>query len=189
MRKVMLLDNNLLASPNWRDVMRDVWFWRLKICFSQGLDIRLVDPEVAWWLRRIRYADDQFRRPRLYFAFDTLGVEDAVVKGVALLKRSGIPPDHLMFYMLVGFGEGRHPMRSEDYTWDYFLEHDYYRFEILKELGVLPYVMLYNDRRDIPLLRHFERWVNYRLYHIVPLERYDSHFRRKRRKVKTKVTL
>jgi len=69
--------------------------------------------------------------------------------------------------MLVGFG-----VNAEDYTWDYFMEHDYYRFRKLIEWKVMPYVMLYNDRQDIPLLRHFRRWVNRSLYLLCNFEDY-----------------
>jgi diphthamide synthase subunit DPH2 len=42
-------------------------------------------------------------------------------------------------------------------------EDDMYRFQKLKELGVKPYVMVYNDKQD-ERLQHFERWVNSSIY-------------------------
>jgi len=170
--KVLLLDNNFLASERWAEKLKFLTDRRLKVCFNQGLDIRLVDQEVARQLARTRYFDDQFRRRRLYFAFDSPDYEDAVIEGIRLLKRYGIPPRHLMFYVLVGFG-----IRPDDYTWDYFLSHDYYRLKLLCDLGVLPYIMLYNDRQDIPLLRRFKRWAcQPRLYKSVPWEKYQPDY-------------
>jgi len=69
-----------------------------------------------------------------------------------------------MFYMLCGFNT----------TW----EEDWYRFQTLRELGVDPYVMLYNkwEKRHPLKLRKFERWVNRRLYKVIPFEKYDPSF-------------
>jgi len=43
-------------------------------------------------------------------------------------------------------------------------EEGLYRFNVLRELGADPFVMIYNNRKDKPLLRHFARWVNKRIY-------------------------
>jgi len=166
--KVILLDNNFLASPRWHENLSKLAMSNLKVNFNQGLDIRLIDQENARLLAKTRYYDWHFKNRRLHFAFDFPEIEDEVIRGIGTLKKAGIPPRHLMFYMLVGFG-----VEPSEYTWDYFLEHDYHRFEVLDRLGVLPYVMLYNDRRDIPLLRHFERWVNGRYYKVCRFEDYS----------------
>jgi len=167
--KVILLDNNFLASPKWYENLVKIIAFKLKVNFSQGLDIRLIDQENARLLAKTRYYDWHFKNRRLHFAFDFPEIEDEVIRGIETLKKAKIPPRHLMFYMLVGFG-----VKPNEYTWDYFLEHDYHRFEVLNQLGVLPYVMLYNDRRDIPLLRHFERWVNGRYYQVCKFEDYTE---------------
>lgn len=68
---------------------------------------------------------------------------------------------------------GGYGIKREDYTPDYFREHDYYRFKVLRREGVRPYVMVYNDRRDIPVLRHFQRWVIMKLYQRFSWNEYD----------------
>jgi hypothetical protein len=151
----MLLDNNLLAYEGHCEVLKQLIAWRVETCFTQGLDIRLVDDENAKLLSMVRYRDTEFKQPRLYFSWDIPGIEDAVLKGIETLRRHGIPPRHLLFYMLCGF-----KVRREDYTWDYFIENDWHRYETLAKLGVKPFVMKWNGRRDIPLLNEFARWVD-----------------------------
>jgi hypothetical protein len=51
-------------------------------------------------------------------------------------------------------------------------EEDMYRYHKLEELGIRPYVMVYNDKKDIKL-KHFERWVNSRICKACEWEEYE----------------
>jgi len=155
-RKVMLLDNNLLAHPNHKEFLMELIERRLEVCFTQGLDIRLINDENAKLLRWVRYKNPKFNRSKLYFSWDDLHIEKMVFRGIEILRNHGIPPSHLRFYILCGF-----QVEPAEYTWDYFLRNDWYRYEALAKLGVDPYVMPYNYRKDIPLLTDFARWVNF----------------------------
>jgi len=168
--RLILLDNNFLASPKWKENLFYIMERRLKVNFHQGLDIRLVNDFNANLLAHTHFSTWKWKTKMLHFAFDDVRIEQHVRRGVETLKAHGIRPDELTFYMLVGYG-----VNPEDYTWRYFKENDLYRFEVLRELGVSPFVMLYNDRRDIPLLRHFRRWgTKPRLYKKCPdFEKYD----------------
>jgi len=162
--KVLLLDNNFLASPKWKEKLEYFIRHKIKVCFTQGLDIRLVTRENAELLSQVKYYDNHFRRRRLYFAFDDPKLEDVVKKNVKLLLDEGIKPRHLLFYVLVGY--------------DTNFKEDLHRFEILDNLGVLPFIMIYNNRKDNQQLRDFARWVNRRYYHVFPFDEYDRHFNR-----------
>ena len=157
LEKVVLFDNNFKASPRWRENLKYIIDHGIKVNFTQGLDIRLVDEEFAGMLAECDYRASNFKDKQLYFSFDVLEIEYKIMCGIETLRGAGIPIDrhHITFYMLVGFG-----VDSKDYTWDYFVKHDYHRFKVLREFGVRPYVMLYNGRRDIPILRYFRQWVN-----------------------------
>jgi hypothetical protein len=155
--KVMLLDNNLLAYNGHMEILEEIVRRRLQVCFTQGLDIRLIDDRNAKWLRLTHYRDTEFKQPRLYFSWDTLEIEDEVARGIATLKRHGIPPGHLLFYMLCAYN-----IKAEDYTWEYFMENDWYRYKRLAEMGVKPFIMKWNGRTDIKLLNAFAKWVNYK---------------------------
>ena len=157
--KVVLLDNNFLASPRWKEKLEYFIRQKLKVSFNQGLDIRLVNKENAALLAKVKYYDLHFRKRRLYFAFDDPALEETVKQNVRTLNDAGIPSRHLMFYVLVGYNTT--------------FEQDMRRFQILEDLGCLTFIMLYNNTRD-PLLRKFSRWVNKRYCRVVPWEAYQK---------------
>jgi len=151
--KVILLDNTFLASSKWREKLEYFIRHKTKVCFTQGLDIRLVNAENAKLLAKTMYYDRKFLRRRLYFAFDDPKIVSEVGKGIEMLNNVGIPPHHCMFYVLVGFNTT--------------LEEDLTRIQFLKERSCLPYIMLYNDKED-KVLRRLRRWVNRRYYMVIP---------------------
>lgn len=95
-RKITLLDNNLLAAPNWQQTMEDLLAEELEVDFNQGLDIRLVNEGNVGYLKRVKTEE-------LRFAFDDIAYESAVRRGIELLLGNGINSRHLSFYFLVGF--------------------------------------------------------------------------------------
>ncbi|GAH52847.1 unnamed protein product, partial [marine sediment metagenome] len=58
--KITLLDNNLLAAPNWRQTMEDLIAEGLKVDFNQGLDIRLLNEENLDYLKRVKASELRF---------------------------------------------------------------------------------------------------------------------------------
>lgn len=157
--KLMLLDNNFQSSPRWRENTAFVQEHDLKVNFNQGLDIRLVTKEFAQALTQIKYHSWNFKTRSLHFAFDTMKVERAVRRGIKTLETAGVPARNLMFYVLVGF--------------DTTLKQDLYRVQVLKDLGVVPFIMIFNQHQN-PKLRHLARWVNRRYYQFVPWEKYKT---------------
>jgi hypothetical protein len=166
---VVLLDSNILACPDWPEHFRDIQRAGVWVDFTQGLDIRYVNDFAARELKKLKIASLaawlKARRTKkklkksnglIHFAFDKMASEPQVRAGIETLKRAGIRPDRLVFYMLVGY----------DTTW----EEDLYRFEVLRSLGVHPFVMLYEGASG--KLRHFARWVNRRLYKVCRWEEY-----------------
>lgn len=95
-RKIVLLDNNLLAAPNWRQTMENLITEGLTVDFNQGLDIRLVNEDTMGYLKRVKVK--QFR-----FAFDNIAYESAVRRGTKLFFDAGIHSRKLSFYVLTGF--------------------------------------------------------------------------------------
>ncbi|GAH56801.1 unnamed protein product, partial [marine sediment metagenome] len=95
-RKIVLLDNNLLAAPNWRQTMEDLLAEELEVDFNQGLDIRLLNEENLNYLKRVKAKE-------LRFAFDHIGNEKAVREGIELLLANGLGSRKLSFYFLYGF--------------------------------------------------------------------------------------
>jgi hypothetical protein len=142
-RKITLLDNNLLAAPNWQQTMEDLLAEGLEVDFNQGLDIRLVNEENVGYLKRVKTEE-------LRFAFDDIAYESAVRRGIELLLASGINSRHLSFYFLVGF--------SND---DAVLE----RVNILQSYNVDIYPMAYKDTEGKEPARRVLEVANLPLFH------------------------
>lgn len=158
--KVVLLDNNFLASPEWKAKLEYFIRQRLKVCFTQGLDIRLITSENAALLSQVGYCDRKFSRRCLYFSFDEPSLEQVIRDKVAILNAAGIPSSHLMFYVLVGYNT--------------VLEEDLHRVQVLSELGCDPYIMVWNNH-PTKVLHRLDRWVNGhdRYYKFVSWEEFD----------------
>ena len=99
-RKILLLDNNLLAASNWRQTMEDLIAEGLEVDFNQGLDIRLVNEESVSFLKLIK-------AKQLRFSFDEMVYEKALRKGIELMTDQGIRSRKLLFYVLVGYDGDR----------------------------------------------------------------------------------
>lgn len=97
-RKIKLLDNNLLASPNWRQTMGDLIAEGLIVDLNQGLDIRLVNDKNVEYLKKLKVGGAKLR-----FAFDHMSYEKEVRRGIEILLDNGIPPRRISFYLLLGF--------------------------------------------------------------------------------------
>jgi hypothetical protein len=128
----------------------------------------------------VPYYDDAFKSRRLYTAWDNIGDEDRFFRGIATLERHGIPSQHVMAYMLIGYDKKE--------TW----ERVFYRFNKMVALGIKPYPMVYGEKkRHLPLggsngriekrtLGDFQRWVLHRSsYKYIPFEAYDVNARGK----------
>ncbi|MFA5307359.1 MAG: hypothetical protein WC365_07970 [Candidatus Babeliales bacterium] len=165
-KRVLLLDNNFFLSKIWKEKLQHFIDTKTKVCFNQGLDIRLIDEEKAEMLSKVLYYDDQFKTRRLYFAFDKPEVEPILAEKIAILGRYGIKQSHLMFFFIVNFNTTH--------------EQDYHRFEVLDKLGTKPYPMCYQKWTAPKITKDFLRWINRRYYKICTFEDYLVKVRKKR---------
>ena len=155
--KVMLLDNNFQASPRWKENSSYILDNRLKANFGSGFDFRLLDEEFANILAQMKYYDRWWKSRRIYFAYDWMSMERPFERGMKLLESVGIPPKHVMVYVLTGFNTTQ--------------EQDLYRIKKIHTTGAKPYVMIYNNTPNKEI-RRVARWVNRRYIDIVPWENY-----------------
>jgi len=175
-KHIHLLDNDFFGQPEpaWRAFIEEVRAGGFKVCFNQGVNIRMITDETAKALASVRYSDDSFTTRRLYTAWDNLGDEERFFRGIDTLERCGIPPTQVMAYMLLGFDKKE--------TW----ARAFYRFNKLVARGIRPYPMVYNIGRQqrLPLGGHnapiadrtlgeFQRWVIRKAYAFIPFEHYD----------------
>ena len=94
-RDIVFMDNNVLACPHGLDQIRDMAGEDVRVDFNQGLDARLITPEVAALLARLKWI--RFIR----MSCDTDAMLPVVLEAVRLLEAEGIKPDRVFVYLLV----------------------------------------------------------------------------------------
>lgn len=140
-KQLMLLDNNLTAMPEqFERICKQLTKEKIITDFNQGLDIRLINADMAKLLSKVRLWK------QIHFAFDNVGLESAVRRGIEILTSNGVAHHKIMFYVLIGF--------------DSTPEEDIYRVELLRSLKVDPFVMPFNKNRCYQ--RNFTRWVEHK---------------------------
>jgi hypothetical protein len=65
-RHLLLLDNDFFGAPGWRDRIREIRDGGFRVCFTQGINARLLNEESAAALASIQYYDDDFRTRRRF---------------------------------------------------------------------------------------------------------------------------
>jgi len=155
-KKLHLLDNDFFGQETvkWMKRAQEIVSGGFRVCLSQGINVRLLNPLACTALAQMQYRDTKFQRRRLYTAWDNIGDEAIFFRGVDMLEAAGVPPKHLMSYMLIGFDPAE--------TWDRI----WHRFNRMVERGIRPYPMVFNkERKDLVA---FQRWVVTGLYRVVP---------------------
>ena len=143
-RTLVLLDNDFFGQPNWRDRIAEIRDGDFRVSFNQGINARVINEEVAEAVASVKYRDDNFKRARLYTAWDNAKDERRLFRGLELLAAAGVKPDSIMVYMLIGYWAGETQTERE------------YRRARLRSFGARPYPMPYVRT---PELVAFQRWV------------------------------
>lgn len=140
--KIIFLDNNILLDKNrFFEVCDFCIDHSLKVWFTQGLDIRLLDDAVASKLSEL----DTFKG--FHFAFDNTSLEPIIRAKCNLLKEYGIKIRHdVQFYVYLD---------SEDQYQDAV-----YRCRVLKDLGTNPFVMYNINHKPTKKINALRRWAN-----------------------------
>jgi hypothetical protein len=128
-KKVILWDNNILASPYWRNIFSELEELNLEVDFNQGLDARLLTEEVALRLGKLKY-------PVIRLAYDTISIRKSLKKAICLLKKIGIRGRKIVVYCLYN-----HLDAPDDFL---------YRIQDLLEWGVVAYPMRYEPLEPRP---------------------------------------
>lgn len=138
--EIKVLDPNITACKEKRDLMKQYAKTGCWIDFTQGIDIRLVNDDDIADLNRMKIRE-------VHFAWDNPKdkLEDKFKRYAEKAKHK----PHGNFgtvYVLTNFNST--------------MEENLYRVYTLRELGFDPYVMVYN-KPDAPLeIRHLQRWCN-----------------------------
>lgn len=138
-KKITLLDNNILQLPqHFRLVCEQAQKEGILLDWNQGLDIRLVDDEVASLLQDTRMED-------IRFALDTPALIPLFREKLKLLRQFKVRKDPLI-YVLVGF----------DTSW----EQDMERIEFLVAEGCRPYIMKHDNVKNQQRYTILQEWCN-----------------------------
>ena len=100
-RKLILLDDNLLAYPGALRLIEEMVRRGLAVNFNQTLDLRLLTPEAAALLRRLDCANSSFTRRNLYFSLNDTRHLELMRERYALLQAR--PKDNVAFVCMYGF--------------------------------------------------------------------------------------
>ena len=150
---LILNDNNISADPLVIEKLAEIRDRGLIVDINQGCDIRLMTPELGNALSEVKHLRS------IHYSWDLMDFESQVFRGIKTLLKHIKAYRHMCF-MLVGYNTE-------------FVE-DVYRFKKLREFGVAPFVMIYNqNQKKDKRLGHFARWVNGRIYTVSSFERYE----------------
>lgn len=144
-KNIALLDPNMFACKEWRDLSQQLIDSNAWVDFSQGCDIRIMTDEKAEYLK-------QMKIKQIHFAWDRYEDKNIIVpKFKKFAELTGWGYQKMTVYCLCNFNTT--------------FEQDLERIYMLRDLGYSPYVMLY-EKNKIPVgnkLRQLQRYVNSRV--------------------------
>lgn len=139
-KNIEICDPNILACPDAEDLLQQLADSKAKVNINQGIDARLLTENKIKLLRKIHMK-------QYHFAWDQPKDEDKIVPKLrmfAAIKKTDL--HNVIVYCLVNF-------RST-------LEEDFHRIYTIREIGIQPYVMIYDKEHCDPIYRKMQRWVN-----------------------------
>lgn len=144
-KNIVLLDANMFACKEWKDLSVQLIESGAWVDFSQGCDIRLMTDEKAEYIKRMKIK-------QVHFAWDKYEDKEKIVPQFERFKEiTKWDYRKLGVYVLCNFNTT--------------FEQDLERVYTLRELGYNPYVMLY-EKDKLPAghrLKLLQRWVNNRI--------------------------
>lgn len=141
-KEIKLFDANLLACKDRMNLLNQLSDSGALVDFTQGLDARLINKDVADKLSKIR-------TKRVHFAFDLMKNEKAIISGLRLYKETtAVAVNKAVVYILTGYNTT--------------FEQDLYRVRAVQSLGYMPDVRIYNKPSAPKILKDLQRWCNNR---------------------------
>lgn len=141
-KNIVLCDPNILACPDWKDLLQQLIDSKAYIDINQGLDIRLMNEEKAEMIK-------QMKIKRVHFAWDRYEDKDIILPKFKMFQEiTGWNRSKLVVFVLTNF--------------DTTHEQDLERIYALRDLGYSPYVMIYDKEHTSTkdTIRRMQRWVN-----------------------------
>ena len=140
-KEIKLLDPNILACKEHERLLKQLADSGAKVDFTQGIDIRLTNPDNIALLNRVKTS-------MIHFAWDN-PKQDLTKHFEQYAKYTNIKSErNKAVYVLSNF--------------DSTIEEDLHRIYTLRDLGYSPYVMLYQKETADRTHKRLQRWVNNR---------------------------
>ena len=140
-KEIKLLDPNLLACRDHEKILQQLVESKANVDFTQGIDIRLTNPDNIKLLNSIKTS-------MLHFAWDN-PKQDLTEYFKRFSEHTAIKSDrNKSVYVLTNYNST--------------LDEDLYRIYTLRDLGYSPYVMIYQKETAPREIRRLQRWVNCR---------------------------
>lgn len=140
-KEIKLLDPNLLACKDHEQILQQLAKSGVKVDFTQGLDIRMTNPDNISLL-------NQIKTPMLHFAWDNPR-QDLTGYFKRFSEHTAVKSErNKSVYVLTNYSST--------------IEEDLYRIYTLRDLGYSPYVMIYQKETAPREIKRMQRWCNNR---------------------------
>lgn len=151
-KQIILLDPNLLACKDAKQILDELIKSKAEIDFNQGLDIRFMTDDYAEKLNNIKVK-------MIHFAWDNYEME--TFRRLKYFRHIFKHDSRkLRVYVLTNFNTS--------------FEQDQERVYKLREIGYDPFVMIYDKPNAPQELKHFQRWCNNKfVFHACDWESYE----------------
>ena len=142
-KNIVLCDPNILACPDWRDLLGQLADSRATIDLNQGLDARMLTEEKIAAIERLKIKE-------IHFAWDRYEDKAVVLPKLRMFAEcKAMPNSHnAIVYVLVNHGTT--------------IEQDFERIYTLRDLGYWAYVMVYDKPHAPKVIHDMQRWCNNR---------------------------
>ena len=151
---ICLLDDNIFACADWREVFKELQATGKRVQFKQGCDERLLTDEKCEELfKKSKWIGDYI------FAFDRFKDKDIIVEKLNLMRKH--TNKKCKFYCFCGYNHDADIYNDEFWIKD--LYELFQRIEILMQYGCLPYIMRHENYNKSPFRGMYitiARWCN-----------------------------
>lgn len=154
-KNIVLMDANILACKEWRDLLHQLQDSKAYVDINQGLDARLMTRDKAEMLSGIKMKE-------VHFAWDRYSERDKVLRGLDLFSEycNKIPMKNRIVYVLCNY--------------DTTIEQDLERIYTLRDMGYWAYVTIYDKPHCDGIYKKLSRWVNNRFV-FAQCERFEDY--------------
>jgi len=141
-KEIIIMDNNILAMPeHFKKIAKQINDNKLRVDFNQGLDHRLLTPELCKILLNLKHMYE------IRFAYDSPSYKPTVIKALKMLRDAGLKDWRTRWYCYIGVND------------DFYSAYE--RIEFLRQNKQLVYVMRDRKVYNKPEFIALSSWANY----------------------------